>query len=119
MRRIAAALALLGVLTASAAALARPTSSKRADLKVSDVSGVPDTAFPGKRFEFTVAVRNAGSRKARRTRLSAFLSRDASYDAGDIRLVGAPKVRRSSGIGRPRPCAASRSRRGRRPARTG
>jgi CARDB len=85
--------ALAGVLLILLPASTQAAAATRADLKVSALTQAPKSVLAGDRFEVTVAVRNAGARRASRTRLAAFLSDDARRDAGDLRLLGAPGVK--------------------------
>ena len=64
------------------------------DLKVAKVAGAPEAVLAGHAFDARVTVRNRGDARSPASRLSAFLSTDYRTDAGDVRLDGAPKVKR-------------------------
>jgi VCBS repeat-containing protein len=89
MGRTVAVLALVLALGGSGQALA----ASRADLKVTKVSAAPASETAGSSFKVSVTVKNAGGRKAKASKLAAYLSLDARRGAGDVRLNGAPKVK--------------------------
>ena len=84
------AVAALLVFGVAAAAEAAP---KRADLKVARVTVKPTQGLPGAEVRVTDVVRNGGRRKARKTRVAYFLSRDKRKGQGDVRLGGTRRVK--------------------------
>ncbi|MGH2945058.1 MAG: CARDB domain-containing protein [Solirubrobacteraceae bacterium] len=89
-RRHVPVLVALLVLGVPAGAAAAP---KRADLTLTRVTLKPAQAVPGAKVRVTDVVRNAGRRKARKTRVAYFFSSDKRKGKGDVRLGGTRRVK--------------------------
>ena len=105
MLRPTQVLALVVLLAAAALPAAAAGAPKRADLKLTGLGVTPGVAAPGAQVRVGEAVRNAGSRKARPSRVAYLLSKDGRKGKGDVRLgtrsvKQLPRGKRSKGARR-------------------
>jgi hypothetical protein len=92
-RRLGLGMAVAAGVLATAAAPASAATS-RPDLKVKTVSPAPVQATIGDTLKLSVTVKNAGKGKAKASKVAVYLSKDARRNRGDVRLGGAPKVKK-------------------------